>query len=245
MEIEPTLDGLDLCVRNALRLFEDSCTQKLSLPTVGAILEIGLEEAVKGFLILICLEKNVLISGKTLIDLDKSLSDFIVSVREFNNKIDCQKQLVSAFRKHKVKTNILNFLGGLIRFVPPESVTIKDFTKDFLNGLNANLGDDSLEKLLSSPSLTDFISQNMNATQSVLMRLSGKIKESGFYVDWIGSCFRYPEIDNNTILRMANFLFSVIAGFKMLTGLLQIKLQTKLDVSNLYKELTVLEDRLK
>ena len=245
MQIEPTLDGVDLCVRNSLRLFEDSCTEGLSLPTVGAILEIGLEEAAKGFLILNCLKEIEAISPKKKINLDKSLSDFIVSVREFNNNIDCQKQIDLAFSRHEVKTNILNFFGNLIPLVSPESDTMKSLTKDFFKDLNPNLSDDFLEKQLSSRSVTDFISKNMYATGSVLKGMSGRIKESGLYVDWTGSCFRYPEIDNNTILRMPEFLYTVIISFKTYTELLQIKLQTKLDIRYLHQKLTALDGRLK
>ena len=245
MQVKPTLDGMELCFQNSLRLFEDSCTEGLSLPTVGAILEIGLEEAAKGFLILSCLKEIEAIPPKRKINLDKSLSDFIVKVREFNNNIDCQKHLDLAFSRHEVKTNILNFFGNLFPLVSLGSDTMKNLTKDFFKGFNPNISDDFVEKQLSSRSVTEFISKNMNATGSVLKGMSGKIKESGLYVDWTGSCFRYPEIDNNTILRMAGFLYTVIISFKTFTELFKIKLQTKLDIRYLHQKLTALEGRLK
>ena len=178
---------------------------QLSLPTVGALLEIGLEEAAKGFLILICLERNEEDSSKTSIGLDKSLSDLITEVKGFSDKIDCQKHMVTAFKEHKVKTNILNLFGNLFGSVSPESITLKQYTKSFLKGLYPDIRGDFLEKYLSSPTVTNSISNHITDIKGSLTKLSQKTKESGFYVDWTGSSFIYPEIDNNTILRMANF----------------------------------------
>jgi hypothetical protein len=245
MEIKPTLDGLDLCLRNSLRLFEDSCTDGLSLPTVGAILEIGLEEAAKAILILICLEKKDRVLPKMPITLDESLSGLKDIVGNFFDNINCQEQLTSAFRKHEVKTEILNFFGSIANLVPPESPSMKDLTKHFLRDYDPNLKDDVLEKQYSSPTVIDSINRKMNALGSVLKEVSGRTKESGFYVDWTGSGFKYPEINNSTIRQMADFLVDVIIGIKRFTELLQIKLQTELDVHYLYQKLAALEGRLK
>ena len=245
MQIEPTLDGVDLCVRNSLRLFEDSCTEGLSLPTVGAILEIGLEEAAKGLLILICSGRKERNLPKISANLDKSLSELKDRVGEFIDNINCQEQLPSAFRRHEVKTEILNFLGSITSLAPPESTTMKGLTKDILRSYDPNLKDDVLEKQFISPSVIDSIKKKMNAVGSVLKEVSGKTKESGLYVDWTVSGFKYPEINNSTIREMADFLFDVITDFKTFTELLQIKLQTKLDIRYLHQKLTALDGRLK
>lgn len=245
MEIEPTLDGLELCLRNSLRLFEDSCTEGLSLPTVGALLEIGLEEVAKGFLILICFDKKGRNLPEISINLDESLSKFIGSMNEFIDNLNCKEQLPDAFRRHGVKTEILNFIGSITSLVSPESTTMKDLTKDFLKTVYPNVRGDFIEKQFSSPSVIDSLNKKMNAIGNVLKEVSGRTKESGFYVDWTGSGFKYPEINNITIRDMADFLFDVITGFKTFTELLQIKLQTKIDFNYLQQKLTVLGERLK
>lgn len=245
MQVEPTLDGIDLCFQNSLRLFEDACTEGLSLPTVGALLEIGLEEVAKGFLILICLEKKERTLPEISIDVDKSLFELKDRIGNFIYNINCQKQLPSAFKYHKIKTEILNFLGIIASFALPESTTMKKLTKNYLKSYVPNLKEDVLENQFNSPAIIDSINKKMNTMGSVLKEVSGGTKESGFYVDWTGSGFKYPEINKSTIQEMAHFLFASITGFKYFTKLIQIQLQTKFDFLYIYQKLTVLKSRVK
>ena len=245
MEIKPSLHGLDLCLLNSLRLFEDSCTEGLSLPTVGAILEIGLEEVAKGFLILICFGKKERISPKVSISSDEYLNEFKDRIGKFVDNINCQEQLPSAFRKHEAKTEILNFIGSFINLFSPESPLVKDLTIDFLRSYDPSVKNDFLEKQYSYSSVINSLNREINARGNVLKKISWKIKELGFYVDWTGSGFKYPEINNSTIRGMADLLFEFIVGFKNFSDLLQIKLQTELDVPYLYQKLSALKGRLK
>ena len=141
MDYASTPEGAELCIKNSLRLLEDALNPNLSFPTAGALSEIGLEEAAKSFLILICLNKAGKIPKVVSIDLDQNLLNIVKKIDEFSKKIDCQKQLSLAFREHKVKTEFIRELGNLFS---KTDVTESDATRKlvikYLKNIVPNLG---------------------------------------------------------------------------------------------------------
>ena len=245
MEVELTIRGVELSIKNSLRLLEDALSPGLSLPTAGALSELGLEEAAKGFLILICLEKSGKLSKKSSLGLDSSLSDLVVGIEEYIKEIECQNKLHSAFKKHLTKTEILNVLGSLFKGNLTESFTIQKYVKDYIKNIKPGMTDDYLNNILDQPEVMDLVRKNITETREMLKGISGDIKKSGFYVDWTGSDYSYPEVDKNTVLNMLRFLISSVAALVEITEIYQLRLQIQVDVIGLTRKLDILNEQLK
>lgn len=245
MEIKPTVKGVELCIKNSLRLLEDTLLPGLSLPTVGALCELGLEEAAKVFLILICLEKSGKISKKTSIVVGQSFSESVARLEESMKERDCQKQLNLAFQQHKVKTKILKSLGDILKSIPAETEAVKKQTTDFLKSIDPNLTDKYLNDLLAQPGVLNNASKQVADTGKILEGKLYEIKELGFYVNWDEeeSDFRYPKIDRDNMIRLVGFLYSMIIAFKNLAELLDIKFEV--DIRDLSTKLSNLDGRIK
>ncbi len=88
-----TLEGVQLALQNAERLFNDS--QQVSIPTRVALLEIGLEEIAKTWGILLGYEKNLL---KNNPDLRKTFFQSAhINVGKYNNEISKRGKAIEDF----------------------------------------------------------------------------------------------------------------------------------------------------
>ena len=245
MDYASTPEGAELCIKNSLRLLEDALNPNLSFPTAGALSEIGLEEAAKSFLILICLNKAGKIPKVVSIDLDQNLLNIVKKIDEFSKKIDCQKQLSLAFREHKVKTEFIRELGSLFSKTDvTKSYAARKLVINYLKNIVPNLTNDNINSVLSKPEILDNVRSQMTNIEEAIKGVSGRIKESGFYVDWKGEGLTYPEIEKNTIVNMIEFLFSLIFAALKIADLYQLKFQVQADFIELSKKLNNFKARL-
>ncbi|MGC8651525.1 MAG: hypothetical protein ACP5RX_02855, partial [Minisyncoccia bacterium] len=65
-EIKPTIEGIQLCVMNAERLWRDS--KKVSEPTKAALIELSIEETAKAIGLLIIFGKNFVLNNEQYLD---------------------------------------------------------------------------------------------------------------------------------------------------------------------------------
>ena len=245
MENVPTPEVAELCIKNSLRLLEDVLNPGVSLPTAGALSEIGLEEAAKGILILICLNKAGKISKAISIDLGQDLLNMIEKIDQFSKKVDCQKQLSLAFREHKVKTEFIRELGSLFSNTDfTKSDATRRLVSQYLKNIAPNLTDDNINSILSKPEILDKVRLHMIDIEEVIKGISERIKESGFYVDLKGKGFTYPEIEKNTTINMTEFLFSIIFAALKIADIYQLKFQVRADFIELSKKLNTFKAKL-
>ena len=245
MDYASTPKGAELCIKNSLRLLEDALNPNLSFPTAGALSEIGLEEAAKGFLILICLNKAGKIPKAISLDLDQNLLNMVKKINEFSKKVDCEKQLSLAFREHKVKTEFIRELGSLFSnsdFIKSDST--RRLLSQYLKDIAPNLADDNINSILSKPEILDNVRSQMIDVEEAIKGISGRIKESGFYVDWKGESFKYPAIEKNIIINMIKFLFSIVFAAIKIADLYQLKFQIQADFIELSKKVNNFKTRL-
>ena len=113
MNCEPTLKDLELCIRNSTRLLEDACTENLSLPTTGALIEIGSEESAKAFHMMICLDKSHNLPKTSNSYSGPTISLLNDRIKALYNQINCHKIIDESFKFHEPKTEIVHFMAAL------------------------------------------------------------------------------------------------------------------------------------
>jgi len=127
-KIPITLEGLQLAIQNAERLLSDS--QKVSIPTKVALLEIGLEEVAKAWVILLSFEKDLFDKNEEQSDIlleayhiskkfEKGIEELEHKKEEFFRKYDLSSLLIAfdtqKFSNHKEKIKFLSKFIGHIR----------------------------------------------------------------------------------------------------------------------------------
>ncbi len=117
--------------------------------------------------------------------------------------------------------------------------------KDCIKNIIPGMTDDYLNNILDQPEVMDLVRKNIPETREMLKGISGDIKKSGFYVDWTGSDYSYPEVDKNTVLNMLRFLISSVAALVEIMEIYQLKLQVQVNVIGLTRKLDILNEQLK
>jgi hypothetical protein len=127
-KIPITLEGLQLAIQNTERLLSDS--QKVSIPTKVALLEIGLEEVAKAWVILLSFEKDLFDKNEEQSDIlleayhiskkfEKGIEELEHKKEEFFRKYDLSSLLIAfdtqKFSNHKEKIKFLSKFIGHIR----------------------------------------------------------------------------------------------------------------------------------
>lgn len=206
MDCKPPPIGFKFCIENSGRLFKDACSLNISLPTTGALLEIGIEEAAKGYLLLVSLltegdlpEKIVNSSFK---DPEGFFKDTEIKIRNspfvhFFDQDEVESDLEKAFRKQEIKLDLLRMMSLLFNEM-------------------------AYDELVSSENLTKEKECNLKVRiiSEISKVISPKIKESGFYVDCSPQGFIRPYLERDTILKMAQALLELITGLSSLGRIL-------------------------
>lgn len=208
MKCELTLNGFELCFENSQRLLEDACADNLSLPTVGALLEIGLEESAKAFLIFICLNRLEKLSKGSIFSSIPLIPMMEAKVNEYLKKVDCKKSIEESFRFHAIKTETIRFVMSFLSAIPPESPDVRDKAFDFIRENNPTITKEQFYELLGK----------FPEMERMPPFFSSKIKESGLYVNCSDNGFERPHIQKEVILYMANVLYGMIYALNKLSG---------------------------
>lgn len=169
LKLEPRIEDVQLCVANVERLLYDST--KVSEPTASALLELALEELMKGW---------ILLAHRTDVNRDAQqrphpdtggtnpLSSLLSNLQKIN--------LLHTFHRHKPKLDALRyvhkFISEVLQSAKPE---------DFAGSDKILAGGISQDSLFSEETL--FRAKNLLKTLNAdkVVRLT-ELKESGFYV---------------------------------------------------------------
>lgn len=244
MTCKPTIEGLEMCIRNSSRLFEDACAKDLSLPTAGALLELGLEESAKGFLIFFCLDEEDMIPMTRPADLMPQFSNFITMIEKFSKEHNCEEELNNVFSRHEIKTNLLNSIGDVLESIGGISDSMISMAKDSLSGLNPKFTAEEFDRAINSQGGIGGIVGRMSDLGKAIKTVSDTTKKHGFYVDCKNSGFEYPNLSKNDIAKMAESLFWIIQTLEVVAELSQAEFQIGLDFNDLAKKLNLLKKRL-
>ncbi|MCL4479905.1 MAG: hypothetical protein M1113_00220 [Candidatus Thermoplasmatota archaeon] len=238
------MKGLELCIRNSTRLLEDACCENLSLPTAGALIEIGLEEFAKAFLMMICLDKSHKFH-KTFNDSSNTTMPLLNErVKVLYNQINCDEIITESFKYHKSKTDVIRFIGAFFGSILPYFEILKGDVFDVIKESTPTLTNEQYENIISRSEVKNNLFKDLHQTDSIMESFSSKIKESGFYVNQNKNGYAYPAVPKKTIDKMAVFFY---AGIHTLNNLLDeiFKLDIRMDMRNTKVRLDILRSRLK
>ncbi len=221
-KLKINLEGIQICIQNAERLRLDS--QNVSPPTEMALLELGLEEISKAWILLMRFETQSFLTNSVLLSrfLDIAHIDetkFKEIVEE--NRTEIEKYILSSslesfitpfdshsFTDHKAKINYLSNLVGYIKKISlstvQQSQNREEFAKDILGKF---IGEIDIE------SMDETISEALNINEDQLGELIS-IKEKGIYVDIEGGYLISPSSRNYFPKVLINLLVLLIATCK-------------------------------
>ena len=249
MKCELTIDGLEMCIKNSIRLLTDSCKRGLSLQTVGAIVEIGLEEAAKAFFIMLCLMKNETIKeypDKSKKEDIKQSSYLNQKIKELIGKFNCDEDIDQLFKYHKVKTNLINDLGSFLH--EPEnylsSNIIKNSATKSFKDIEPGIEENEVKKALSDPKMMSNTKERIESIERATKIFSSEIKERGFYVDCGNHSFRYPFVEKETIKDLSSFLFTLIYLILKITESNHVKFKNEFTIHSFKGEFYSLQKML-
>lgn len=218
MNCKPTLKGLELCIKNSTRLLEDACSENLSLPTIGALIEIGLEEFAKAFLMMICLYKSQKLPKTIKGYSNASIPSLIEKAKELYNQIDCDEIITLSFKDHKPKTQVVHIIWVFICSIPQYFENVKGQMYNFVSDSFPAFTQEQFENILSRPEVKTGFFMDLDQTDIIMNNFSSKIKESGFYVNCNNGSYEYPEVPKKNIEKMADFLYAGIFALNYILG---------------------------
>ena len=189
-----TLEGAQLAIQNAERLFFDS--QKVSIPTKVALLEIGLEEISKAWAILLSFEKDLIDKNEEHIDVflesahidNKKLKEKIEELarkkEEFFGKYNVSSFLTpfntETFSNHKAK---IKFLSKFIWYTREIQLQLSKSSYDMGKIINDVIGQYFPQNRLSNlkenyKAIYDILNINEDQLEDIV-----NLKEHGLYLD--------------------------------------------------------------
>lgn len=249
MDCELTTDGLEMCIKNSIRLLKDSSKRDLSLPTVGALIEIGLEEAAKAFLIMFCLMKNGIINEYQ----DKDKSDGIKQslnlkqkIKEFTDEFNCFADIGDLFIHHDVKTKLIRKLGTFLQEIDTQlsNESIRNSAIRSLKDFEPKFEETEINRRLSDPKAMLDTKERIEAIGRASRNFSSKIKEQGFYVDCDNHLFKFPSVGTKNIKDLSGFLFALIYTLLQIADFTQMKFKSELNIKNIKGDFNSLQNRL-
>ncbi len=184
-----TLENVDKCIDNAFRLYDDA--SKTSVPTKAALIELGIEELVKGLLITFKTPEFQKVSLSEASNFHKNFSE-----QDWKNFIESfQSSKISDFtdRDHKQRLDTIQFLlDSVIKLQSKDS----PFIKNTFDGIINNYGKFSPEPVGDPKKVLDTQISRLNYMN---IKKLYKIKEQGFYIDF----------DNGKVIEPKNVKFQL------------------------------------
>ena len=184
-----TLENVDKCIDNAFRLYDDA--SKTSVPTKAALIELGIEELVKGLLITFKTPEFQKVALAETSNFHKNFSE-----QDWKNFIESfQSSKISDFtdRDHKKRLDTIQFLlDSVIKLQSKDSPFIKNILDRIIN----NYGKFSPEQVGDPKKVLDTQISRLNYMD---IKKLYKIKEQGFYIDF----------DNGKVIEPRNVKFQL------------------------------------
>ncbi len=219
-----TLEGVQLCLNNAERLYNDSLN--VSIPTKIALQEIGLEEISKAWNLIANYEKNIFENQPDL--LENFLKTAHINLDKYNRNIQENEKSVKEFLNENVENSFLR---------PFDSETFKDHKSkiEFLSKFVKYMREVQLPLIIDSQDRTKLIGElvgryipknyltkkdarnQINAMLNINVdQLSDivDLKERGLYVDIEGNALVSPISRPYEIEILGNLLVFLIALIK-------------------------------
>lgn len=249
MNCELTIDGLEMCLKNSIRLLKDSSKRGLSLPTVGAIVEIGLEEAAKAFLIMFCLMKNGTIKEYSDEDKNEGVEQSSLlrqKIKEFVDEFNCSADIDDIFIHHEVKTKLIRKLGSFLQEIETHlsNDSIRNSAVRSLKNFEPKFEEVEINRRLSDPKAMLDAKERIEAISRASRNFSSKIKEQGFYVDCENHSFTFPSVSKRTIKDLSGFLFALIYTILQLGESSQVKFKSELNIKHVKGDFSSLQNML-
>jgi hypothetical protein len=177
-----SLSAVELCVGNAERLLIDST--KTTSPTAAALAELSIEEASKAWMLYF----RTLFQGRTARHLPRlsraeaqPIADYFVQHADYLAHLD--REILDAFRFHKVKLRFLSFLLGYVKLALPVLSKKGRLTRlaQEVHGPAFNIQEQGVG------ANTDGMLKLIDAFRLESLTELHAIKERGFYVDFTKS----------------------------------------------------------
>jgi len=235
-----TLEGAQLAIQNAERLFFDS--QKVSIPTKVALLEIGLEEISKAWVILLSFEKGLRDKNDDKIDvflesahidskkLEEAIRELAPKKGEFFRDYDPSSLSTpfdtKKFSNHKEK---IKFLSKFIRYAREIQLPLLERSVDFGKAINEVIGRYLPRNKISNAEenyrvIHDFLSVNDSELEDIV-----NLKEYGLYLD----------VQNGIYISPSSRVYETITLENLLAGLLTLAKNELVYLNNVLKKLSV------
>lgn len=198
-----SLNDVEKCINNAFRLYKDALNT--STPTKAALIEIGIEELAKGFILLANIPKpsfDLPLNGLPDSTFEDIPSDLLFSLKNYD------------FKKfntydHKTKLQVVDTMFKYVIFLNTYMEKKLPIIRDLLSPAFGQLG--NIEK------------SDINYMVSYITKLNlkglNKIKEKGFYVDFKDNKAISPEEQD---LKTENFVMVFFMLYTSLIALVEI-----------------------
>lgn len=231
--VKPTYEGIQLCILNSERLFNDSL--EVSKPSSAALLELSLEEISKAWKMFFRLqgesyedEREKLMEKYNFINIHDGIEETV----EYQSLIDFMdahhKELYtldinsSEFVAHSKKLDYIGLIVSYLKVLLPLTRKILDMdevwriTSFGILNLPKRKNEDGESEFDQAELFLSSINENYMAEFT-------KLKEGGFYVDYSDGTFVFPSI-NPVLINSLEFLVTIlINGLKSSLRLLYSK----------------------
>lgn len=217
-----SLEGIQLCVQNAERLFQDS--QSTSTPTKTALLEIGLEEVSKAWGILIYfiirilnenpsflkyLNKYSHLDGRKFNKLSKENSNKIeryIKNAQLENLINPFDEELFSNHKPKVEylSQVIDFIKNIVLPIFQPVTDRKKLTEELFGKFVLNVRLEDQDK-----NINEILSISTNNLNEII-----QMRENGLYVDIEGGSLVSPSSRRFLPSILNNLLFLLIVSCK-------------------------------
>lgn len=233
--IPVTLEGSQLCLENAERLFDDS--QDVSLPTAFALLEISLEETSKALGLLMAFEMKQFNENPNTLQRFMELSG--IAPEEYNKRIPMIRKEISDFferngenfflnpfdestwKKHEEK---VHYISEFIGYMKEVTLPILRNSQDRLKSIESLYGKyfPKLDPMFISD-IDNRIDEILSVNEQYLKDLIN-IKNQSLYVEHVGDFLMSPSSRNYVIEVLENLTWFLIVTLKNEIGILTMAL---------------------
>jgi hypothetical protein len=248
-QIPKTLEGAQLAIQNAERLFYDS--KKVSIPTKVALMEIGLEEVSKAWVILLSFEKDLIDKNKEQIDvfldsahidnkkLKKWTEEFSQKIEEYFGKYDLSFLFIpfdkQKFSNHKEKIKFLSkFILYTREILIPLIESISDVDKKINDVIGPYFSKNKLSELKKNyKAIYDILNINDKNLEYIV-----KLKEYGLYLDIQNGIYISPSsrsYETETLENLLALLLGMAKGELIYLNNVLKKLSVKISAEKMNK----------
>lgn len=222
--IIPTYEGVQLCIINSERLFSDSL--EVSRPSRAALLELSLEEISKAWKMFFFLQAEEyeeegedkeptysFVKPYEEIEQSEEFQAFIDFMDENHQELYSLEIYNGDFSAHDRKLDYIGLIVSYLKVMLPLTKKILD-----LNELWRSMS----SGILSLPKSSEInVVEDLGYAEEFIATIDEKyitgftrLKETGFYVDYINDIFVYPSVDGILVNSLEFLVAILINGLK-------------------------------